>query len=146
MSVLDLFDDRVQLALQPFGDALPEDLVDLVGRLAPQADLTAVLESVAREIGPHLAHGAVVVNKSTVPVGSALLVERLLNRPGVPVVSNPEFLREGSAVHDALHPDRIVVGADDQAAAARVGALFAATQAPLIVTDAATAETIKYAS
>ncbi len=109
------------------------------------ADVT-VLEQVATEIGPHLAHGAVVVNKSTVPVGSALLVERLLNRPGVPVVSNPEFLREGSAVHDALHPDRIVVGADDQAAAARVGALFAATEAPLIVTDAATAETIKYAS
>jgi UDPglucose 6-dehydrogenase len=109
------------------------------------ADVT-VLESVATEIGPHLAHGAVVVNKSTVPVGSALLVERLLDRPGIPVVSNPEFLREGSAVHDALHPDRIVVGADDQAAAARVGALVAATQAPLIVTDAATAETIKYAS
>jgi UDPglucose 6-dehydrogenase len=109
------------------------------------ADVT-ILESVAREIGPHLAHGAVVVNKSTVPVGSALLVEELLDRPGVPVVSNPEFLREGSAVHDCLHPDRIVVGADDQAAAARVGALFSATRAPLIVTDAATAETIKYAS
>ena len=62
------------------------------------------------------------------------------------VVSNPEFLREGTAIHDALHPDRIVVGADDRAAAARVGALFASTQAPLIVTDAATAETIKYAS
>ncbi len=109
------------------------------------ADVT-VLEDVAREIGPHLAHGAVVVNKSTVPVGSALLVERLLDRPGIPVVSNPEFLREGTAVHDCLHPDRIVVGADDQAAAARVGALFSSTQAPLIVTDAATAETIKYAS
>jgi UDPglucose 6-dehydrogenase len=109
------------------------------------ADVT-VLCAVASEIGPRLAHGAVVVNKSTVPVGSALLVERLLKRPGVPVVSNPEFLREGSAVHDCLHPDRIVVGADDQAAAARVGALFAATQAPMIVTDAATAETIKYAS
>jgi UDPglucose 6-dehydrogenase len=109
------------------------------------ADVT-VLESVATEIGPHLAPGAVVVNKSTVPVGSALLVERLLDRPGVSVVSNPEFLREGSAVHDCLHPDRIVVGADDRAAAARVGALFARTNAPLIVTDAATAEAIKYAS
>jgi UDPglucose 6-dehydrogenase len=61
-------------------------------------------------------------------------------------VSNPEFLREGSAVRDALHPDRIVVGADDQRAAARVGALFAGTKAPLIVTDAATAETMQYAS
>ncbi len=104
------------------------------------------LESVAVEIAPHLAHGAVVVNKSTVPVGSTQLVEQLLDRPDVAVVSNPEFLREGTAIHDALHPDRIVVGADDRAAAARVGALFASTQAPLIVTDAATAETIKYAS
>ena len=109
------------------------------------ADLRA-LESVATEIGPLLEHGAIVVNKSTVPVGSTHLVEELLGRPDVAVVSNPEFLREGSAIHDALHPDRIVVGADDQAAAARVGALFASTQAPLIVTDAATAETIKYAS
>ncbi|HLI72509.1 MAG TPA: UDP-glucose/GDP-mannose dehydrogenase family protein [Acidimicrobiales bacterium] len=109
------------------------------------ADLRA-LESVAVEIGPVLERGAVVVNKSTVPVGSTHLVEQLLERPDVSVVSNPEFLREGSAIHDALHPDRIVVGADDQAAAARVGALFASTQAPLIVTDAATAETIKYAS
>ncbi|HUI03718.1 MAG TPA: UDP-glucose/GDP-mannose dehydrogenase family protein [Acidimicrobiales bacterium] len=104
------------------------------------------LEAVAAEIGPHLRHGAVVVNKSTVPVGSTILVEQILNRPDVAVVSNPEFLREGTAIHDALHPDRIVVGADDQSAAARVGALFSSTQAPLIVTDAATAETIKYAS
>ena len=63
-----------------------------------------------------------------------------------PVVSNPEFLREGTAVPDSLHPERIVVGADDQAAAARVGDLFAGTHAPLLITDAATAETIKYAS
>ena len=104
------------------------------------------LEAVAAEIGPRLQHGAVVVNKSTVPVGSTILVEQILDRPDVAVVSNPEFLREGTAIHDALHPDRIVVGADDQAAAARVGALFSSTQAPLIVTDAATAETIKYAS
>jgi UDPglucose 6-dehydrogenase len=106
----------------------------------------SILEAVAVEIAPHLAHGAIVVNKSTVPVGSTTLVEQLLDRPDVAVVSNPEFLREGTAIHDALHPDRIVVGADDSAAAARVGALFASTQAPLIVTDAATAETIKYAS
>ena len=52
-----------------------------------------------------------VVNKSTVPVGSTHLVEQLLDRPDVAVVSNPEFLREGTAIHDALHPDRIVVGA-----------------------------------
>jgi UDPglucose 6-dehydrogenase len=108
------------------------------------ADVSA-LEAAARELSPHLVHGAIVVNKSTVPVGAAVWVEQWIGRSDVSVVSNPEFLREGSAIHDFLHPDRVVVGADDQQAAARVGRLFAATQAPLIVTDAATAETIKYA-
>ena len=107
---------------------------------------TSALEAAATEIGPHLAHGAIVVNKSTVPVGSATIVERLIGRSDVSVVSNPEFLREGTAIHDSLHPDRIVVGARDPEAAARVGKLFASTEAPLIVTDAPTAETIKYAS
>ena len=109
------------------------------------ADLSYV-EAVAGEISPHLTPGTVIVNKSTVPVGSTLVVERVLGRTDVQVVSNPEFLREGTAVPDSLHPERIVVGADDQAAAARVGELFAGTQAPLLITDAATAETIKYAS
>ncbi len=109
------------------------------------ADLSYV-EAVARQIAPHLAAGTVIVNKSTVPVGSTLVVERVLGRPDVTVVSNPEFLREGTAVPDSLHPERIVVGADDQGAAARVGELFAGTHAPLLITDAATAETIKYAS
>ena len=109
------------------------------------ADLSYV-ESVAAEIGPHLAPGTVIVNKSTVPVGSTLVVERVLGRTDVQVVSNPEFLREGMAVPDSLHPKRIVVGADDQAAAARVGELFVGTRAQLLITDAATAETIKYAS
>ena len=109
------------------------------------ADLSFV-ESVAAEISPHLAPGTIIVNKSTVPVGSTLVVERVLGRTDVQVVSNPEFLREGTAVPDSLHPERIVVGADDQSAAARVGELFAGTQAPLLITDAATAETIKYAS
>ena len=109
------------------------------------ADLSYV-EAVAAEISPHLKPGTVIVNKSTVPVGSTLVVERVLGRTDVQVVSNPEFLREGTAVPDSLHPERIVVGAADQAAAARVGELFAGTRAPLLITDAATAETIKYAS
>ena len=109
------------------------------------ADLSFV-QAVAAEISPHLAPGTIIVNKSTVPVGSTLVVERVLGRTDVQVVSNPEFLREGTAVPDSLHPERIVVGADDQGAAARVGELFAGTRAPLLITDAATAETIKYAS
>ncbi len=109
------------------------------------ADLSYV-EAVAKDIATHLEPGAIVVNKSTVPVGSATTVEQVIGRPDVGVVSNPEFLREGSAVLDSLSPDRIVVGADDAQAAAKVGELFSTTQAPLIVTDATTSETIKYAS
>ena len=109
------------------------------------ADLSYI-RSVAAEIGPLLEPEAVVVNKSTVPVGSTRVVEEVLGRDDVSVVSNPEFLREGSAVHDSLNPDRIVIGCHDQVAAARVAALFSALRAPVIVTDPASAETIKYAS
>ncbi len=109
------------------------------------ADLSYV-ERAAKEIAAVLQPGAVVVNKSTVPVGSALFVEKIIGRSDVAVVSNPEFLREGAAVQDSLRPERLVVGADDQSAAAAVGALFSGLNAPLIVTDAVTAELIKYAS
>ena len=110
-----------------------------------RADLSYV-EAAAREIAPHLDRGAVVVNKSTVPVGSTLLVEAALNRPDVSVVSNPEFLREGSAVGDFLNPDRVVIGSDDRGAASRVAALYLGVRAPIIITDPASAETTKYAS
>jgi UDPglucose 6-dehydrogenase len=109
------------------------------------ADLSYI-EAAAKEVGEFLEPGTIVVNKSTVPVGSATMVEKAIGRADIRVVSNPEFLREGTAVQDSLHPDRIVVGADDAQAAARVGSLFSATGAPLIVTDATTSETIKYAS
>jgi len=109
------------------------------------ADLTYI-EAAAREIGPELPSEAVVVNKSTVPVGSTRVVERVLGRDDVVVVSNPEFLREGSAVHDFLNPDRIVIGSDDQSAAVRVASLYIGVTAPIIVTDPPSAETIKYAA
>ncbi|MEY2415874.1 MAG: UDPglucose 6-dehydrogenase [Ilumatobacteraceae bacterium] len=109
------------------------------------ADLSYI-EAAAREIGPVLPYEAVVVNKSTVPVGSTKAVERVMNRPDIRVVSNPEFLREGSAVQDFLKPDRVVVGCDDQAAALKVSALYDGISAPVIITDPASAETIKYAA
>ncbi len=109
------------------------------------ADLSYI-RAAAAEIGALLAPECVVVNKSTVPMGSARVVEEVLGRDDVSVVSNPEFMREGSAVHDFLNPDRIVIGSHDQVAAARVAALFSALRAPVIVTDPASAETIKYAS
>ncbi|MPY93264.1 MAG: nucleotide sugar dehydrogenase [Acidimicrobiia bacterium] len=108
------------------------------------ADLSYI-EAAAREIGPVLPPDAVVINKSTVPVGSTRVVERALGRADVSVVSNPEFLREGSAVQDFLQPDRVVIGADDQSAAVRVASLYVKVPAPLMVTDPASAETIKYA-
>ena len=102
------------------------------------------MEQAAREISPWLAPEAVVVNKSTVPVGSARQVEHWLDRSDVYVVSNPEFLREGTALNDFLNPDRVVVGGDDQEAAARVADLYESVHAPILITDAHSAETIKY--
>ena len=109
------------------------------------ADLSYI-EAAAREIGPLLPSEAIVINKSTVPVGSTRVVERALGRDDIAVVSNPEFLREGSAIHDFLNPDRIVIGAEDQAAAVKVSSLYIGITAPVIVTDPASAETIKYAA
>ncbi|NMI01045.1 UDP-glucose dehydrogenase family protein [Pseudonocardia acidicola] len=109
------------------------------------ADLTAV-QAVAGEVRHLLPSGCVVVNKSTVPVGTAEATRKLLNRRDVAVVSNPEFLREGSAVHDFLNPDRIVVGSDQQDAAERVAALYSRLGAPAVLTDAASAEMVKYAA
>jgi UDPglucose 6-dehydrogenase len=109
------------------------------------ADLSYI-QTAARTLSPLLQSGAVVVNKSTVPVGSTKVVERELMRPDISVVSNPEFLREGSAIQDFLHPDRVVVGSDNQEAAVRVAALYEKVGAPVVVTDPASAETIKYAA
>ncbi|MEP1122545.1 MAG: UDP-glucose/GDP-mannose dehydrogenase family protein [Ilumatobacter sp.] len=109
------------------------------------ADLSYI-EQAAREIAPILKPGAVVVNKSTVPVGSTIAVEKVLQRDDVSVVSNPEFLREGTAVNDFLMPDRVVVGAANRAAAEKVAELYAGIDTPVIITDPASAETIKYAA
>jgi UDPglucose 6-dehydrogenase len=115
------------------------------------ADLS-VVEDVVREIAPVLRPGAVVVNKSTMPVGSTRLVARIVGEIAGPMVdsigvaSNPEFLREGSAVRDFLEPSRVVIGCEDAAVAVRVSDLYRGIQAPILVTDAASAEMIKYAS
>ncbi|HLM18611.1 MAG TPA: UDP-glucose/GDP-mannose dehydrogenase family protein [Acidimicrobiia bacterium] len=113
------------------------------------ADLSAV-EAVVHEIAPVLRAGSVVVNKSTMPVGSTEFVARHLSEAGanteVGVASNPEFLREGTAVRDFLEPARVVIGCDDTAVAVRVSELYHEVQAPILVTDPASAEMIKYAS
>jgi UDPglucose 6-dehydrogenase len=109
------------------------------------ADLSVVAQ-VVEEIREELAPGTVVVTKSTVPVGTARTLGELIGRDDVAVVSNPEFLREGAAVGDFLDPDRIVVGSDAQDAAERVAALYSRVGAPTVLTDAASAELVKYAA
>jgi UDPglucose 6-dehydrogenase len=109
------------------------------------ADLTYV-RAAARQISSLLKPGAIVVNKSTVPVGSVGVVGEALGRDDVAVVSNPEFLREGSAVHDCLHPDRVVIGSNDPVAAQKVADLYGALDTRVILTDPTSAELIKYAA
>ena len=109
------------------------------------ADLSYI-EAAAGEIGPLLESGSVIVNKSTVPVGSARVVEGVIQRGDISVVSNPEFLREGTAVRDFLHPDRVVVGSSDRGAAQRVAELYRSLDTEVLITDAASSETIKYAA
>jgi UDPglucose 6-dehydrogenase len=108
-------------------------------------DLSFLMEAVV-SIGRKLRDGAILVIKSTVPVGTAQRVADVLGRPDVSIVSNPEFLSTGTAVAESLHPERIVVGAENRGVAQRVASLFEETEAPVVITNNATAETIKYAA
>ena len=113
------------------------------------ADLRYV-EAAARSIGKALRKHTIIIDKSTVPVGTGDWVTDLIKREAgettFAVVSNPEFLREGSAVSDFNKPDRIVLGSFDREAAEKVAELHAPLDAPVIITDLRTAEMIKYAS
>lgn len=116
-----------------------------------EADLKYV-RLAAESIAETLTHYALIINKSTVPVGTGdsvaeILVERG-KQPGrdFDVVSNPEFLREGSAVYDFMQPDRVVLGATNRDAADKVAQLYLPLRCPIMITDLRTAEMIKYAS
>ncbi len=116
------------------------------------ADLTFVYDAV-REIAPQLSPTAVVITKSTVPVGTGDEIENILRekRPDavIHVVSNPEFLREGAAIQDFKHPDRIVIGSDDARARAVLAEIyrpFYLNAPPIIYVSRRTAELIKYAA
>ncbi len=115
------------------------------------ADLTYVL-NVAKDIGKYMNGPKVVVDKSTVPVGTAQLVKKTIleiSNFGVDVVSNPEFLKEGAAIDDFMKPDRVVVGVDSQKAADVMKELYAPfvrTNNPILVMDIVSAEMTKYAA
>ena len=116
-----------------------------------EADLSAV-EEAARAIGAHMDGHKVIVTKSTVPVGTARRVKTLIaERTTHPfaVVSNPEFLKEGAAVHDFMSPDRVILGGDDPDAISLLRALYAPfmrREDRILVMDAVSAELTKYAS
>lgn len=114
------------------------------------ADLSAVAR-VAREVAENLNGYKVIVDKSTVPVKTGEKVAETIkryrkNEVEFDVVSNPEFLREGSAIHDTFHPDRIVIGTSSPRAAGILQELYQPLEAPLIITDINSAEIIKHAS
>jgi len=116
-----------------------------------EADLQYVRD-VAEKIAVIVNHPIIVVNKSTVPVGTGDWVSKIITKKrggndlDFSVVSNPEFLREGSAISDFMNPDRVVLGSLEKAAAEQVATLYATLRAPILITDLRTAEMIKYAS
>jgi UDPglucose 6-dehydrogenase len=138
-----------------YAEAVPESsfvfvCVDTPSSFSGEADMRMVRKA-AEMIGDHLSDDTIIVNKSTMPIGSGDLVASIINEhiqdgATFSVVSNPEFLREGAAVQDVMHPDRIVLGSDDRSASERVAELYQVLDAPIVITDRRSAEMIKYAS
>jgi len=115
-----------------------------------KADMSRV-EQASRSLAAHLHGRTIIINKSTMPIGSGDFVSQIIREHAASdasfaVVSNPEFLREGSAVRDVQQPDRIVLGGDDTVAVDAVAELYETVSAPIVKTDLRTAEMIKYAS
>jgi UDPglucose 6-dehydrogenase len=115
-----------------------------------EADLRYVRQA-AEAIADTMDHPLIIINKSTVPVGTGDSVAGIIRKrrgdgAEFAVVSNPEFLREGSAIKDFMNPDRVVLGADDRAASERVAHLYLPLRCTLMLTNLRTAEMIKYAS
>ncbi|HEY3329585.1 MAG TPA: UDP-glucose/GDP-mannose dehydrogenase family protein [Capsulimonadaceae bacterium] len=111
----------------------------------------SMVGGVAKEIAGAMKASTLVVNKSTVPVGTGDYVRKIIeaNQPAgtqFDVVSNPEFLREGSAIKDTLEPDRIIIGSNNKDSAMKLVELYAPLERPMIMTDVESAELIKYAS
>jgi UDPglucose 6-dehydrogenase len=143
------------------GPAIQKSLVCCIAVGTPQdkdgsADLSMVLQ-VAREIGRHMNGYKVIVDKSTVPVGTARQVRQVIQEElqargeafEFDVVSNPEFLKEGSAIDDFMKPDRVVVGCDEVRVAELMKELYAPftrTNSPIIIMDVVSAELTKYAA
>jgi len=155
-----IVDQNVEAGRLDFTTSYPEALKDsefafiAVGTPSNddgEADMQYV-KAASSSIAKNLDHPIIIVNKSTVPVGTGDWVAEIIHdlngqvTPQFSVVSNPEFLREGSAVMDFMKPDRVVLGSTDSDAANRVAELYQALRSDIMITDLRTAEMIKYAS
>ncbi len=161
----ELVSDGVQARKLHFKDSIKDGVANAsfificVGtppKVDGRVDLSFV-EQVAYEVGQHVAHNAYVITKSTVPVGTSRQVKKLVDQGvvdsgrdtmlvNVVVASNPEFLREGSAINDFLHPDRIVVGVDQLWAGDLIMELYKPIECPKLVMNPESSELTKYAA
>jgi UDPglucose 6-dehydrogenase len=137
-----------------YAEAVPGAEVAFIAVATPEgeggeANLNYV-EQAAATIAENLTGPIIVVNKSTVPIGTGDVVSDVIRRTNtrfpVEVVSNPEFLREGSAIRDFMEPDRVVIGAHHREAAEQVAKLYEPLNAPILIYNIYTAEMVKYAS
>jgi UDPglucose 6-dehydrogenase len=138
-----------------YAEAIPESEFVFLAVGTPmgrrgEADLVFIKQA-AKSIGTAIKKTLTIVNKSTVPIGTGDIVSRIVGESlteEIPfsVVSNPEFLREGSAIQDFMHPDRLVFGSHNKRAAKAVAALYSKLDTKILITDLHTAEMIKYAS
>jgi len=115
-----------------------------------EPDMSAVWE-VAKNIGKYINSYKIIINKSTVPVGSGnkvaeIIKQNMKKKINFDVISNPEFLREGSAIYDFMNPDRIVIGSNNRLPSMIIKRLYEPLKRPIIITDLKSAELIKYAS
>lgn len=138
-----------------YEDAVPQAEFAFIAVATPTAKRgdaeLAYVRQAARSIASSMDRPLIIINKSTVPIGTGDIVSRIVRdtageSAAFQVVSNPEFLREGSAVHDFMNPDRVVIGANDLKAARSVAAIYEPLNAPTLITDLRTAEMVKYAS
>ncbi|MCC6546508.1 UDP-glucose/GDP-mannose dehydrogenase family protein [Candidatus Sumerlaeota bacterium] len=147
-------DKRIDFTSDLAAGVAKSDVVFIAVGTPPAADGSTDLsyvEAVAKEIAIHMNKYKIIVNKSTVPPGTGEFVRNTIekNQPkkiDFDVVSNPEFLKEGTAIRDSYNPDRVVIGAPSQNIAMALVELYAPLEAPMLITDVASAEMIKYAS
>jgi UDPglucose 6-dehydrogenase len=140
-----------------FTTSLQEGLNDaeiiIIAVGTPQADDGAAdlsyLEQAAKDISKYVMASNIVVIKSTVPVGTNEYIKKIIETEcgfSIQIASNPEFLRQGSAIYDTMNPDRIIIGSDQKGTAEKLREMYLPLHAPIILTDIRSAEMIKYAS